>query len=154
MQAAIQDAQKNHHHFGAVIAKNGLIISKAGKRPVGNPLYHAESQAIIKATTKLKSKSLKGYTLYSTCEPCPMCFYLAFITNIDKIVFGASNKDAIKHGIKEIDITDKQLNAHCKDHKIKIESGFMRKECLELLKQLRNIGENPKILIQHLLHPP
>jgi len=132
MQAAIQDAQKNKHHFGAIIAKNGIIISKAGKRPSHDPRYHAESQAIIKATNKLKSKSLKGHTLYSTCEPCPMCFYLAFITNIDKIVFGASNKDAMKAGIKEIDITDKQLNAHCKDHKIKMESGFMRKECLDL----------------------
>ncbi len=135
MQAAITDAKSHNHHFGALITTNtGTIISKAGKRPPGNPLYHAESQAIIKATNKLKTKSLAGHTLISTCEPCPMCFYLAFITNIDKIIFGATNKDAIQNGIKEIDITDKQLNQHCKDHKIKIEEKFMRKECLELFK--------------------
>jgi len=135
MQSAIKDAQKNNHHFGAIIVKGNKIISKAGKRPAGDPRYHAESQAIIKATNKLKTKSLKGYTLISTCEPCPMCFYLAYITNVSKIIFGATNKDAIKHGIKEIDITDKQLNSHCKDHKIEIEGKFMRKECLELFRK-------------------
>ena len=131
MREAIKDAKKNEHHFGAVIVKRGKIISKAGKRPVGDVRYHAESQAIIKATNKLKTRNLKGCTLYTTCEPCPMCFYMAWITNISKIVFGASNKDAIKNGFKEISITDKELNKRS-GNKIKIEGGFMREECLEL----------------------
>jgi tRNA(Arg) A34 adenosine deaminase TadA len=37
MRFAIEDAKKNKHHFGAVIVKNGKIISKAGKRPVVEP---------------------------------------------------------------------------------------------------------------------
>ncbi len=131
MQAAITDAQKHHHHFGAIIAKGNKIISKAGNRPAGDPRYHAESQAIIKATNKLKTRSLKGYTLYTTCEPCPMCFYMAWITNVSKIIFGATNNDAIKHGFNEIRITDNELNRRG-GNKIKIESKFMRKECLEL----------------------
>ena len=85
-------------------------------------------------TNKLKTKSLNGYTLYATCEPCPMCFYMAWITNVSKIVFGASNKDAMKHGFKEIDITDKELNRRG-GNKIKIEGGFLRNECLELFKK-------------------
>ena len=133
MQEAIKDAKKNKHHFGAIVVKKGKIISKAGKRPVGDARYHAESQAIIKATNKLGKRSLSGCTLYSTCEPCPMCFYMAWITNVSKIVFGAYNKDAIKHGFKEIDITDKELNKKG-GNKIKIEGGFMRDECLELFK--------------------
>ncbi len=132
MREAIKDANKNKHHFGAIIVKGNKIISKAGKRPVGDPRYHAETQAIIKATNKLKTKNLKGYTLYSTCEPCPMCFYMAWITGVSKIIFGASNKDAIKNGFKEINITDKELNKRG-GNKIKIEGGFMRKECLNLL---------------------
>ena len=55
MRSAIQDAKKNKHHFGAVVVKGNKIISKAGKRPIGDPRYHAESQAIIKATNKLKT---------------------------------------------------------------------------------------------------
>lgn len=131
MLEAIKDANKNKHHFGAVVVIDGKIISKAGKRPVGDPRYHAETQALIKATNKLKTKKLKNATLYSTCEPCPMCFYMAWITGVKKIVFGATNKDAIKHGFEEIDVTDKFLNKKG-GNKIQIEAGFMRKECLEL----------------------
>jgi guanine deaminase len=58
---------------------------------------------------------------------------MAWITNVSKIIFGASNKDAIKHGFKEINITDKELNQRS-GNKIKIESGFLRDECLELFK--------------------
>ena len=133
MRAAIKDAKDNKHHFGAIIVKSGKIISKAGKRPVGDARYHAETQAIIKATNKLKTRSLKGATLYATCEPCCMCFYMAWITNVSKIIFGASNKDAIKSGFKEIDITDKVLNKKGGD-KIKIEGRFLRDECLELFR--------------------
>jgi len=132
MREAIKDAKKHKHHFGAVIVKGDKIISKAGKRPVGDARFHAESQVIIKATNKI-GKTLKGCTLYTTCEPCPMCFYMAWITNVSKIVFGASNKDAMNHGFKEINITDKELNKRS-GNKIKIESGFLRDECLELFK--------------------
>lgn len=134
MIEAIKDAKKNEHHFGAVVVKKDKIISKAGKRPVGDARYHAESQAIIKATNKLKTRNLKGCTLYTTCEPCPMCFYMAWITNVSKIVFGASNNDSIKNGFKEIRITDKELNK-CGGNRIKIEGRFMRDECLELFKK-------------------
>lgn len=131
MFEAINDAKKHKHHFGAVVVKGNKIISKAGKRPMGDPRYHAESQAIIKATDKLKTQSLKGCTLYSTCEPCPMCFYMDWITNISKIIFGSSNNDSIKHGFKEIKITDKELNRRS-GNKIEIIGGFMKRECLEL----------------------
>jgi guanine deaminase len=133
MLEAIADAKKNKHHFGAVIVKNGKIISKAGKRPVGDPRYHAETQAIIKATKKLKNKHLKDCVLYSTCEPCPMCFYMAWITHIPKIVYGASQKDAIKAGFEEINVNDKELDKKG-GNKIKLVRGFLRKECLELFK--------------------
>lgn len=133
MRVAIADAKNNKHHFGAIIVKGNKIISKAGKRPLGDARFHAESQAIIKATNKI-GKSLKGCTLYTTCEPCPMCFYMAWITNVSKIIYGASNKDAMKHGFNEINITDKELN-HKSGNKIKIQGGILREECLELFKK-------------------
>jgi guanine deaminase len=134
MRSAMEDAKKNKHHFGAVIVKNGKIISKAGKRPLGDPRYHAETQAILKATKKLKSKTLEDCTLYSTCEPCPMCFYMAWITKVSKIVFGASQREAIKAGFKEIDVDNDYLNKRG-GSKIKIEKGLLREECLELFKK-------------------
>jgi len=138
MREAIKDAKKNGHHFGAVIVKDGKIISKAGKRPIGDPRYHAETQAIINATNKLKTRDLKDCILYSTCEPCPMCFYMAWITNVPEIIFGATLKDSIKFGFNEINITDKELNKKS-GKKIKLTSGFLREECLGLFRKTNHI---------------
>jgi tRNA(Arg) A34 adenosine deaminase TadA len=114
--------------------KNNKIISKAGKRPLGDARYHAETQAILKATKKLKSKFLDGCILYSTCEPCPMCFYMAWITKVKKIVYGATQKDAIKFGFKEIDVCDKELDKKS-GNKIKLVKGLLREECLGLFEK-------------------
>lgn len=133
MREAIKDAKKYKHHFGAVVVKDNKIISIAGKRPRGDPRYHAETQAIIKATNKLKTLNLKGCVLYATCEPCPMCFYMAWITKIPEIVFGATLKDSIKFKFNEINITDEELNKKS-GNKIKLTKGFLREECLELFK--------------------
>ncbi|MBU0761112.1 MAG: nucleoside deaminase [Nanoarchaeota archaeon] len=130
MKEAIEDAKKRRHHFGAVIVKNGKIISKAGKRPVGDSRYHAETEAILKTG----KKNLEGCILYSTCEPCPMCFYMAWITGISKIFYGATVQDAIKFGSDEIRIGIKELNKRG-GNKIKIKGKFMRDECLELFEK-------------------
>jgi len=132
MQEAIDDAIKHGLHFGAVIVKDDKIVVKAGKRPVGDPRYHAETQAIMKATKKLKTRNLKGCTLYSTCEPCVMCYYMAWITGIKKIIFGATLQDSIDLGYPEINVTTGEMN-HKSGNKIKLEEGFMKEECLELL---------------------
>jgi len=134
MRLAIKDAKKHGLHFGAVVTKGNKLISVAGKRPKGDPRYHAETKAIIRATNSLKTLNLKGCTLYSTCEPCPMCFYMAWITNISDIVFGASLKDSIKFGFKELDLTAKEMNKRG-SNKIKIEGSFLKDECLKLFRK-------------------
>jgi guanine deaminase len=131
MLEAIKDAKKTKHHFGAVVVKNDKIVGRMGKRPKGDPRYHAETEAIFDACKKLKTRTLKNCTLYSTCEPCVMCFYMAWITGIKKIVYGATLKDSIKFGCNEINITDKYLNKKSKN-KITLTPKFMREECLEL----------------------
>ena len=129
---AIENARKNKHHFGAVIVKNNKIIAYPRKRPVGDPRFHAEMEAIFNACNKLKTRELKSCTLYATTEPCPMCFYMAWITNIPRIVYGASVNDAIKSGSREIRVSASFLNKKG-DHKIKIAKGILKKECIKLL---------------------
>lgn len=58
---------------------------------------HAEVRALRAATKKLKRLSLKGYTLYTTCEPCPMCMAAALWAGVDRVVYGATIDDAAKH---------------------------------------------------------
>lgn len=62
-----------------------------------DPSAHAEVRAIRLATKKLKNISLSGYTLYTTCEPCPMCMSTALWAGLDRIVFGATIEDANRH---------------------------------------------------------
>ncbi len=62
--------------------------------PENDPSAHAEVRTMRLACAKLKSPSLKGYTLYTTCEPCPMCMADALWANVDRVVFGASIADA------------------------------------------------------------
>jgi len=134
MKQAIGDAKKYGLRFGAVVVKNNKIIAKAGKRPKGDARFHAETQAILKACKKLKTKTLKGCTLYTTCEPCPMCFYMAWITNISKIVYGATLRDSIKFGFPEIKVTAEFLNKRG-GNKIKLKKKVLRMECLKLFKE-------------------
>ena len=129
MREAITDAKENDHRFGAIIVKDNKIISKAGKRPKSDARFHAETQAILNA-----GKNLSGCTLYSTCEPCPMFFYMAWITGISRLVYGATIDDSIAVGLSEIKISAKELNQKG-DNKIKVEGNFLRDECLELLKE-------------------
>ena len=129
MREAIKDAKVNDHRFGAIIVKDGTIIAKSGKRPKGDARFHAETQAILNA-----GKNLAGCTLYSTCEPCPMCFYMAWVTEISRLVYGATISDSIAVGLPEIKISVKELNKRGAN-KMKIEGNFLRDECINLLKE-------------------
>ena len=58
---------------------------------------HAELRAVRLAGKKLKRPSLAGYTMYSTCEPCPMCMANALWARLDRVVYGATIEDANRH---------------------------------------------------------
>jgi len=59
-----------------------------------DPSSHAEVRTVRLACKKLKRPSLAGYTMYSTCEPCPMCMANALWAGLDRVVFGATISDA------------------------------------------------------------
>lgn len=135
MRIAIKDARKYGLHFGAVVvSKEGIVIAKTGKRPNGDPRFHAETQALLKATRRLNTRDLTGCTLYSTCEPCPMCFYMAWITKVSNIVYGATLADSLKFGFEEIDVGIDELNEKG-GSRVNLKKGFLRNECLELFKK-------------------
>ena len=63
-----------------------------------DPSAHAEVRTIRLACRSLNSPSLRGYTLYTTCEPCPMCMACALWARIDRVVYGATISDAARFG--------------------------------------------------------
>jgi tRNA(adenine34) deaminase len=134
MQLAISHALRRGHHFGAAIVRRGRVISLQGKRPRGNPTLHAESTAIIQACKKLTTQSLHGCTLYTTSEPCLMCFYLAWVTRVSRIVYGATIRDAARAGHPQIAISVNALNNRS-GSRITIVSGVLKQECVALLQR-------------------
>jgi len=82
--------------FGAVIVRDGKIIS-TGVNTVtidNDPTAHAEVNAIREACRKEGTFSLKGCTVYSSCEPCPMCLSALYWAGVSRIFFGNTQKDA------------------------------------------------------------
>jgi guanine deaminase len=89
--------------FGAVIVKADKIIAEACNRVVLNsdPTAHAEILAIRQAALVLKSHELNDCTLYSSCEPCPMCLGAIYWSGISKVVYSCDRTDAERAGFSD-----------------------------------------------------
>lgn len=89
--------------FGAVIVKDGKIISEANNRVVLNndPTAHAEILAIREASSVLKTHELNECTLYSSCEPCPMCLGAIYWSGIKKVLYSCDRTDAEDAGFSD-----------------------------------------------------
>jgi len=89
--------------FGAVVVKDGRIIGKGGNRvsSTNDPTAHAEIVAIREACTTLNSFDLSGSSLYTTCEPCPMCLSAIYWANISSVFYCSTRFDAAAIGFKD-----------------------------------------------------
>ena len=98
-----ENVEKGGGPFGALVVKDGEIISSAGNRvtETNDPTSHAEINAIREASGKLKSFDLSGCTIYCSCEPCSMCLSAIYWAGIDKIVFSNTREDAMKAGFRD-----------------------------------------------------
>lgn len=93
--------------FGAVIVDNkGNIVANGNNRVLKykDPTAHAEVVAIREACKTLNTHSLEGYTLYTSCEPCPMCLSAIIWANIKDVYYGCTKKDATEIGFRDDDI--------------------------------------------------
>lgn len=139
MIAAIEDAKKGiikgNSPFGACIVKNNKIIALAHNTVLvkSDATCHAEINAIVAASKNLGTWDLSGCTIYSTTEPCPMCFSAIHWARIEKIIYGTMIPDVQSLGFSELTINNTTMK-RLGGSKIKLDSGFMRKECLDLLK--------------------
>ena len=120
--------------FGALIVKTdtGEVLMKAlnAVAKENDPSSHAEVRTVRLAAKKLKSRSLAGYTMYTTCEPCAMCMANALWAGLDRVVFGATIKDANRH-CRQIQIPAKEV-ARRSDMKCVVEGPVLRAECYGL----------------------
>ena len=140
MQCALDEARKNFSTlsggpFGSCIVHNEQILAVAHNTVLENDATcHAEMNAIRIASKKLNSFDLSGSIIYSTTEPCPMCFSAIHWAQIDTIVYGTSIEDAQKLGFNELPISNNTLKRLGKSS-IEIIPSFMLNECLGLFQE-------------------
>ncbi len=107
MRKAIALAEENVLNgggpFGAVIAKDGEIIAVGTNRVTSNcdPTAHAEVSAIRAAAAKLGTFDLSGCEIYTSCEPCPMCFGAIYWAHLDAMYYGNNKHDAADIGFDD-----------------------------------------------------
>jgi len=93
-------ASKGGGAFGAVIVKDGIIIAEGHNSVSASTdcTQHAELAMIQQACVKMRSKSLTGCILYTSCEPCLMCLGATRWAELDAVYYGASAADAKEAG--------------------------------------------------------
>jgi len=90
--------------FGAVIKNNDGIVIGEGHNEVtvnNDPTAHAEMVAIRRACANIKNFNLDGCTIYTSCEPCPMCLAACYWARIDKIYYSNTRVDAANIGFSD-----------------------------------------------------
>lgn len=131
MKEALKEAQKAYDKLeipvGAVIVKNGRIISRAHnlKETKQTATAHAEILAIQKANKKLNNWRLVDCDIYVTLEPCNMCMGAILSSRIKNIYIGTLDPKKKE----KIDI-----NKYKEEYDTNIEYGIMQEKSEEILK--------------------
>ncbi len=136
LKKARQGVRAGQAPFGACIVKGNSILSCEHNRvwELNDITAHAEIVAIREACQVLKSVNLSGCTLYSTCEPCPMCFSAIHWAKIDRVVYGTTIEDAKLLGFSELSLSNQKIKEWA-GLNLEIVSGFMREESLGLFSE-------------------
>ncbi len=133
--------QRGQSPFGAAIVRGGELLAAAHNHVWLNhdATAHAEVTAIREACGKLGAVHLEGATIYSTTEPCPMCFAAIHWARIGRIVYAARVEDAKQFGFNELEITNAALK-QMSGTGVQLVPDFLRDEALAIYRQWHNGG--------------
>jgi tRNA(Arg) A34 adenosine deaminase TadA len=103
IRLATESVKNGGGPFGAVIVKNGEIVAMSSNSVTkdNDPTAHAEVNTIRKACKKLNTFDLSGCEIYTSCEPCPMCFGAIHWARLDKIYYANTKSDAKNIGFDD-----------------------------------------------------
>jgi tRNA(Arg) A34 adenosine deaminase TadA len=124
---------------GAVLVKDGAIISKGANRQVtGKDISrHAEMEVIREAFQKLGTTDLSGTVIYCTMECCPMCAWAVKIANVKRIVLGLRHAEL---GRTDLGTYSMETFAALVGGGVELQTGVRSAECLALR---RRWGRDP-----------
>jgi guanine deaminase len=120
IRIALENVKNGGGPFGAVVVKDGAIIGKGTNSVTidNDPSAHAEVNAIRDACKNMNSFQLTGCDIYTSCEPCPMCFGAIYWARPERIFFGSNKKDAADAGFDDSFIYN-EIELPCGSRKIK-----------------------------------
>ncbi|MDT4329679.1 nucleoside deaminase [Methylomonas sp. MS20] len=89
--------------FGALIVRDGRVIAASGNRVTADldPSAHAEVAAIRLACRALGDFQLPDCTLYTSCEPCPMCLGAIYWARLKAVYYACDRHDAAQAGFDD-----------------------------------------------------
>lgn len=100
---AVDNVAEGGGPFGAVIVRDDRLVSTGQNRVTRDldPTAHAEVEAIRSACRAIGDFSLAGMTLYTSCEPCPLCVSASLWARLDRVVYAADREDAARGGFDD-----------------------------------------------------
>ncbi|HEX8636944.1 MAG TPA: nucleoside deaminase [Pyrinomonadaceae bacterium] len=89
--------------FGAIVVRDGEIVGEGCNRvtSTNDPTAHAEIVAIRNACEKLGDFQLDGCTVYTSCEPCPMCLGAIYWARPARVFYACTREDAARIGFDD-----------------------------------------------------
>jgi len=141
MRAAREGIAAGQSPFGSVIVREGQVVSAAHNTVWHDtdPTAHAEVNNIRAVARILGTIHLAGCTLYSTCEPCPMCLAAIHWAKISRVVYGAGIADAAAAGFSELRVAAREL-ARMGGSPLVVEGGLLADECRALFDEFRRLA--------------
>ena len=123
IKESIKALNANEVPIGSIVVcnKSKKVISKAFNmtEKLGDPTAHAEVVAIRNACNNLNTFSLENCTLYTSCEPCPMCLSAIYWARIEKVFYANTRDDAASINFDDKEIYD-EIGKDISDRKIKM----------------------------------
>jgi guanine deaminase len=127
--------------FGCVVVKNDVVIGRGNNQvtSTNDPTAHAEVVAIRDACKNLSSFQLDGCTIYTSCEPCPMCLGAIYWARPERIIYACTRQDAAEINFDD-EFLYKELVAPMSERRIPI-LPLLREEGLVVFKEWKIKGD-------------
>ena len=158
MGKAIKEAEQALHMgefpVGCVMVYEDRVLVTGSRRrstpDKRNELDHAEMLALRRLVDMEEDVEREKVTLFSTLQPCLMCYSTLIVNGIRTIVY--AYEDALG-GCTELDL--KSLTPYYQEMKIEVFPGILRQQSLDLFKEFFSDPHNDylrgTVLAQHAL---
>lgn len=142
MRMALDEARTADFPFGAVIVRDGNVIARGANhgRKLHDPTAHGEMVAIRKAVESPGADAMKGATLYTTGEPCPMCMGAIIWCHIGRVVYAASIPQ-LATLMDQIMVPSTEIAARATFSPVTITGGVLADEAMALFRE--RMGKMP-----------